>query len=334
WNNGKGFEPIGNLSNKFTGSFNGQNYKIKNLYINRGNEDNIGLFGAVESTNEIKSVGLENSYIIGKNYVGSLIGSLIRGIIDEIYSKDIAVQGYGNEIGGLIGKNENGTIKNTFTTGTVAGNIYVGGLTGFNNGTIENSYSTSDLNGRIFLGGLVGYNYKNGTIKNSFSTGKAPGFVNYNKGSITNSYGYNYTKCAYNNYGSSDCIIKNNKSYFYSKNNQPMTDWDFVNIWKETTNNFIILKNLCKSKVCSELGKECGSWNDGCEKMIDCGACSSGNCISGKCIQKCSDSDGGNNIYVKGTTTGYDTNGNLITREDSCSSRLNRVIEYYCSTTG
>ena len=41
----KGFKPIGNSSNYFSGTFDGNTKKIKNLYINRSAENNIGLFG-------------------------------------------------------------------------------------------------------------------------------------------------------------------------------------------------------------------------------------------------------------------------------------------------
>src|SRR6056297_1922655 len=44
YNDGKGFSPIGPTSNNaFSGTYNGQNYDIDGLYIDRENEDYIGL---------------------------------------------------------------------------------------------------------------------------------------------------------------------------------------------------------------------------------------------------------------------------------------------------
>ncbi|HRP02543.1 MAG TPA: hypothetical protein PLE30_07850, partial [Candidatus Kapabacteria bacterium] len=40
-----GFSPIGNNDTNFTGSYNGQNHTISNLYINRTSSSYIGLFG-------------------------------------------------------------------------------------------------------------------------------------------------------------------------------------------------------------------------------------------------------------------------------------------------
>ena len=50
----------------------------------------------------------------------------------------------------------------------------------------------------------------------------------------------------------------------------------------------------------------------------------------------CTDSDGGNNIYIKGTTTGPDAYGGntsrIATYTDSCDG-TSRVLEFYCNTT-
>jgi len=44
----------------------------------------------------------------------------------------------------------------------------------------------------------------------------------------------------------------------------------------------------CVAKTCSELGKECGSWDDGCNGTIDCGSCSEGeSCVDGSCVADC-----------------------------------------------
>ncbi len=63
-----------------------------------------------------------------------------------------------------------GTISNSYASGSVNGNNYVGGLVGweFYAGTISNSYATGTVSGTI-VGGLVGYNI--GTISNSYASG-------------------------------------------------------------------------------------------------------------------------------------------------------------------
>ena len=44
-------------------------------------------------------------------------------------------------------------------------------------------------------------------------------------------------------------------------------------------------EHLCSAATCSSLGKTCGTWDDGCGGMLNCGTCSSGNsCSNGVCV--------------------------------------------------
>lgn len=45
WNSNAGFSPIGNQTIPFTGQYDGGDYVIESLFINRPDEDGIGLFG-------------------------------------------------------------------------------------------------------------------------------------------------------------------------------------------------------------------------------------------------------------------------------------------------
>ena len=88
WNAGAGFMPVGNATDRFSGTFDGQNYTITGLYINRPSSDGVGLFGSVSSST-IKNVGLVDTSIIAGSNVGSLAGSISNsdedgdGVIDE-----------------------------------------------------------------------------------------------------------------------------------------------------------------------------------------------------------------------------------------------------------
>ncbi|MEM0465427.1 MAG: hypothetical protein QXW97_01850 [Candidatus Pacearchaeota archaeon] len=95
----------------------------------------------------------------------------------------------------------------------------------------------------------------------------------------------------------------------------------------------------CKPKNCSELGKECGNWDNGCGVLIYCGGCKDSLvCNSeGKCsvfISNCTDSDvfskypDGNNPYLKGTTK-----GNNKTFVDYCGFD-GKLYEFYCDVSG
>src|SRR3990167_11545706 len=68
---GSGFLPIG-TSNSFTGSFNGQNFIISNLYTNRASP--VGLFGQT-SIGTLQNIALLNTTVIGTGNSG--IGALV-----------------------------------------------------------------------------------------------------------------------------------------------------------------------------------------------------------------------------------------------------------------
>lgn len=60
----KGFDPIGNGSNAFTGKFDGLGYDIFDLNI-KGNNDYVGLFGKVKNAT-IRNFTLNSGAVSGK----------------------------------------------------------------------------------------------------------------------------------------------------------------------------------------------------------------------------------------------------------------------------
>ncbi|MBW2965753.1 hypothetical protein KY342_01465 [Candidatus Woesearchaeota archaeon] len=245
WNSGQGFDPIGNNTNRFNGSFNGQRFIITGLYINRSTSY-VGLFGDVDNGTVIKNVGLEDVNIEGYEYVGSLVG-YNRGNINNSFATGNTTGS--NYTGGLIGYNDQGNISNSYIIGNINGSSGVGGIVGYNNqGNISNSYATGNVTGSNYIGGLVGTaNF--GEVVNSFATGNITGsfdvggLIGNNSGTLTNSYWNNHTgnpdNCTGNQGNPSGCnAVQDNESYFYNSTNPPMTSWDFVNVWQENINDY------------------------------------------------------------------------------------------------
>ena len=194
-NQGKGWEPIETFIPMcpygcFTGTFDGQGYEIRDVFINRPDEYLVGLFGCVDEVGVIKDIGVMNFTVIGKSSVGGLAGS-IRGTVSNSYA--IGNVSGDSSVGGLVGYNQ-GPVSNCYATGTVAGELDVGGLVGCNMGFVNNSYSASSVTGNSSVGGLVGQNSE-GTVSNSHWTGSVVGnsfvggVVGYNfMGSMSNCY--------------------------------------------------------------------------------------------------------------------------------------------------
>ncbi len=196
WTTGEGWQPI----NVFFGKFEGNDFTISNLTIDRSGTSRIGLFGRTGSGAEIANVGLLNVNITGSSDVGGLVGDN-DGIITNGYATGF-VEGSGDSVGGLVGGNGNGgIITNSYATSSVSGSGSagdVGGLVGDNGGIITNGYATGFVEGSgDSVGGLVGDNGNGGIITNSYaagsvsgsgSAGDAGGLVGDNDGSITNGY--------------------------------------------------------------------------------------------------------------------------------------------------
>jgi len=191
-NQGKGWKPIGTSDDQFIGSFDGQVYEIEDLFINRPDEDYVGLFGEVGQEGVTKDIGVVNVTVIGDDYVGGLVGHS-DGTVSNSYSTG-SVNGT-EHVGGLVGHN-GGIVSNSHSSGSVTGDSRVGGLVGWNQATLSNSYSSCRVTGNWSVGGLVGDNwYYESTVGNSYSTGSVTGGsrvgglvgVNY-YGSVTHSY--------------------------------------------------------------------------------------------------------------------------------------------------
>ena len=140
----------------FQGTFEGNNFEIQNLYI-RGDQENnnsrpyigteffAGLF--VEINGSVNNLGLTNLYVSAYDFTGGLTG---------LNSSD-------------------GSIQNTYVTGTVRGGTRVGGLIGRNVGNVVNSYTQAQVYGLREVGGLVGQQGRRAAIIASYATGNVEG---------------------------------------------------------------------------------------------------------------------------------------------------------------
>ena len=190
WNNGEGFEPIGDNVDSFTGSYNGGGFTVDGLFINRSTEFNVGLFRNING-GRVSNLSLQAIDIAGGERVGGIAGSN-EGVIDSV-----SVQGSITSeriSGGLVGLNV-GPIRNSEASVDISGTEIIGGLAGINSNIIIKSYASTVINDDVSeAGGFVGRN--SGRIDESYVEGSIEGtniiggFVGTNNpgGAITNSY--------------------------------------------------------------------------------------------------------------------------------------------------
>ena len=222
WNGGRGWTPIGHgfgtpeppsMSDCLTGSFDGKNYTISNLFINRPGGSNNGLFGGILSGVVVRNVNLHNVNITGDHNNGAIVGTVYGGIVANCYSSgsvigtvenswrtgglvgwmyggtitrcasSCSVSGY-HEAGGLLGDLDGGTVSVCYATGNIhASWKHAGGLIGQNDCVIdtliENCYARGNVTGAYGVGGLRGSDVLRAaftaTIRNSYSTGAVSG---------------------------------------------------------------------------------------------------------------------------------------------------------------
>jgi len=180
-----GWVPIGTISssNRFATTFEGNGHTISNLYV-RGSTsaDYIGLFGYTSTNAALRNIGMLDVKLYGgegNDFIGGLVGRNNDGSITASYATG-NTDGDDNfdVVGGLVGTNS-GTISASYASGTVNGdanNDEIGGLVGRNEGSISASYAAGTVNGgdnTDNVGGLAGFN--NGTISASYATGNTDG---------------------------------------------------------------------------------------------------------------------------------------------------------------
>ncbi|RKY48925.1 MAG: hypothetical protein DRP86_05955 [Candidatus Neomarinimicrobiota bacterium] len=175
WDGGKGWFPIGYFPTYFTGVYDGNNYIIDGLFINRPEDDFEGLFGGINNA-VIKNLGLVNVNITGRDQTGGLVGRSILSNIQNCYTTGF-VNGSGNSIGGLAGYSEGSMVYNSFSQCIVNGKKRVGGLLGHinKNTIVKDSYSSEAVIGIDNVGGLIGRTGTDSRIYNCMSISHVSG---------------------------------------------------------------------------------------------------------------------------------------------------------------
>ncbi|UXD88569.1 hypothetical protein [Thalassolituus hydrocarboniclasticus] len=166
WNDGKGFEPIGNFNLKFATEFHGQGHALHNLTINRPGEYFTGLFGYLElaSIHDLKLT----ADVKGGGNSGALAGYAWRSLFQKIEA-ETKVTATASEVqncqpfcdardnGGLIGSGEELTINRILLKTTISGEENSGGLAGYlSDSNVDEAGVQSNVSGDQNIGGLVG----------------------------------------------------------------------------------------------------------------------------------------------------------------------------------
>lgn len=154
YNEGRGWDPIGfDEINTFQGTYDGNGYTIRNLFINNLAGNNKGLFGWMGGQASVKNLGLEDVNITGDSFIAGIAARLIQ----------------------------QSTIAGCYVTGDITGNNYTGGINSLkgceeNESTfIYDCYSNASITVTedtefVFAGGIAAHQLA-GEIMRCYTTG-------------------------------------------------------------------------------------------------------------------------------------------------------------------
>ncbi|MCL2012220.1 MAG: InlB B-repeat-containing protein [Cystobacterineae bacterium] len=205
---------IGTTEAPFVGSLNGENHEFLRLRMRASGSNYQGLFGYIGLGATLQNIRLTEASVHGGHQVGSLVGYNLQGTVHNSYATG-SVNGSNNNVGGLVGVNYGGTVQNSYATVSVNGNSAVGGLVGnnYSNSTVQNSYATgsvtssgTDTYGDAYVGGLVGSN-SGGTVENSYATGSVNGSGYYVGGLLGSNSGTVHNSYATGNVSGSSFYV-------------------------------------------------------------------------------------------------------------------------------
>ena len=207
---GKDWTPIGtNYDNSYKGTFDGGGHTITGLTVTTYDKY-AGLFGWLNSAGTVKNVVMEGVQITNNHssgFAGGVVGNSWGTIENCSVSGSVNGEVY---VGGVVGKQTSGSMTGCSSSATVKGTVNVGGVAGESWGSMTACYATGNVTLEIYPGkdisggGVVGF--KGG---NSVLACYATGNVN-SKGSSTGNvhigglFGYKYATAI-------ACYWKNNK---------------------------------------------------------------------------------------------------------------------------
>ena len=207
---GKDWTPIGtDYDNSYKGTFDGGGHTITGLTFTT-NDEYAGLFGWLNRAGTVKNVVMEGVQITNNHssgFAGGVVGNSWGTIENCSVSGSVNGEVY---VGGVVGKQTSGSMTGCSSSATVKGTVNVGGVAGESWGSMTACYATGNVTLEIYPGkdisggGVVGF--KGG---NSVLACYATGNVN-SKGSSTGNvhigglFGYKYATAI-------ACYWKNNK---------------------------------------------------------------------------------------------------------------------------
>lgn len=185
YNEGKGWYPIGAIEDEFadlatmmSGGYGGGGHQIIGMYINRKELYQASLFSCISGT--VQNVALTETEVWGGERTGGIAGSS-TGTITRCYTTgSICGEGY---IGGIFGYGTAGAVaERCFNLADIRGNaeqstIYIGGIAGYIQNKLSNCYNAGSITAKetqavtVYAGGIAGFSGE-ANLSNCYNAGE------------------------------------------------------------------------------------------------------------------------------------------------------------------
>lgn len=164
--------PIGSTSAKaYKGSFEGNGYAVKGLYINAPKTNYLGLFAFLNS-GSISGITVYGQ-VSGKQYVAGVVANMQQNSTVDRCANYADITGSSTYVGGITGYLSVATAKvsNSYNVGTISGTTNCGGVAGSNNATaiINNVFNVGEILGTK-VGACIGGTTVKTNATNVFAT--------------------------------------------------------------------------------------------------------------------------------------------------------------------
>ena len=174
---GTGFKAVGNDTNPFKGTFNGNEHEIKNINI-YANESSLygGIIGKIVS-GKIMNLGIVDAKIICNSKAsGGIVGNATDSEIINCYNKGNLTTKARAPVEGIAGEITNSKIIRCYNEANITGNCTTGIVYDAKGSVIEDCYNTGNINcsGGSPTGGIA-FDVSDCRILNCYNSGKIRG---------------------------------------------------------------------------------------------------------------------------------------------------------------
>lgn len=180
--------PIG-VSNSFDGTFNGNNHTITGLNVDAA-KGYAGLFGWLKGTVQNLQVQGSAKASGSVSYIGGVVGYNDGGTVKNcLNAVSVNAEGTRASAGGVVGNSTSvGVVNLCWNEGSVTGGSTTGGIVGKAAGSVTNCANFGAVTSSGTAGGIAG----SGTVANSYNLGSVTGAANkaygISSGTVVNSY--------------------------------------------------------------------------------------------------------------------------------------------------